>query len=120
VGVGDNVDGYDLADGSRCFGSRLRGSSDGGYVTPDQGRHQPSSRRLPTQDSHVRRLDHGIGGLDHGDIATSLYHPQCVVHVDRLTGPVTGEISCWRATPLAARQESRKQEQTSNKGLKQM
>ena len=74
------MDGHDLTDRRRRFGSRLGGGSDRRYVTPDQGRHQPSAGSLPAEDSDVGRLHHGIGGLDHGDIAAGLYHPQCVVH----------------------------------------
>ena len=75
---------HEFADAASGRGPGVGRSLDGSNVPPDDRRHIARPDFLPTHQSHLGSLDHGIRGLDHRNETFGLHQSQRVTHVRSL------------------------------------
>src|SRR5260370_3155880 len=66
----------DFADPAGCGGAGIDGRFHRGHVADHQGGHQTAADLLPAEQRHVRRLDHGVAGLNQRHQALRLDHAE--------------------------------------------
>jgi hypothetical protein len=74
----NDVGGDDFAHCSGCFDTCVRRCTDSGDIPPYEGCYQATTHRLPTDDTYVSSLYHGVTGFDHGGVTTCFDHTKGV------------------------------------------
>ena len=83
----DDVHRHELADAARRGGAGVGRGLHRRDVAAHDGGHVAGADLLPADQRDLRRLDHGVGGLDHRDQALCFDHPErlthcCLLHLD--------------------------------------
>ena len=76
----NHVHRHELADPAGRRRARIGGRLDRRDVAAHDGGHVPGADLFPADQRDLRRLDHGIGRLDHGDQPLGLDHSQRLSH----------------------------------------